>query len=518
MSARTPPDPAAAIRQSESWLGKVGIGLLLFGVAFLFKYAVDQGWLTPAVRVAFGLALGTGLLVTGIRIREGRRPLSQVLSGGGIGALYITGFAAFQLYALVSHPVAFAFMVSVTLLAFFLSQRQDAAVLSVIGAVGGLGTPFLLQTDAGSLPGLVGYTCLVLGGAGAIYFSKGWRSLLWASFAGGWLIFLTGCVELISHDPPSGGDRWALQVGVAFGWLTFWGLPVLREIRSTGHPVSERPQPVEDIHAHLFSILSPLLALGLSGPIWSLPREAWGLATMGGALVYGAVAWGLLRQARVKGLADTHALVGLLLMTISLCLLLKGDALFFALAAEATALHIIAYRLSDRRAAGCAHLLFSAVGVWLAVRMIPRAEGAPVLNARALTGLAVIAAGAGVSTVLRSRESAQVYRLFAHLAVLLWFLRELSSLPNGIGYVTIAWGIYAVVLLVIGLRLNRPLLRTVAMGTLLLVVGKLFMVDLAVLKAIWRILLFMGFGGLFLVLSYYFRALWRQVSGPADLR
>jgi uncharacterized membrane protein len=54
------------------------------------------------------------------------------------------------------------------------------------------------------------------------------------------------------------------------------------------------------------------------------------------------------------------------------------------------------------------------------------------------------------------------------------------------------------------------------MGTLLLVVGKLFLVDLSELETIWRVLLFLGFGGLFLLLSYYFRALWKSNPEPSD--
>ena len=49
-----------------------------------------------------------------------------------------------------------------------------------------------------------------------------------------------------------------------------------------------------------------------------------------------------------------------------------------------------------------------------------------------------------------------------------------------------------------------------------LLVGKLFLVDLARLEAIWRILFFLGFGGLFLVLSYYFQARWKRSGKFAD--
>ena len=95
-------------------------------------------------------------------------------------------------------------------------------------------------------------------------------------------------------------------------------------------------------------------------------------------------------------------------------------------------------------------------------------------------------------------------------AVLAWLLRELSMMSSGQAYVSIAWGVYGVILLIVGLRLNRTRLTATAIGTLLLVVGKLFLVDLAELEAIWRVLLFLGFGGGFLVLSYYFQDLWKR--------
>jgi uncharacterized membrane protein len=83
------------------------------------------------------------------------------------------------------------------------------------------------------------------------------------------------------------------------------------------------------------------------------------------------------------------------------------------------------------------------------------------------------------------------------------------KLENSQGYITVAWGIYAAILLVIGLRLNYPRLRTVSLATLFVVVGKLFLVDLVNLEVLWRILLFMGFGAMFLFLSYYFKNLWK---------
>ncbi|MFQ5607470.1 MAG: DUF2339 domain-containing protein, partial [Candidatus Zixiibacteriota bacterium] len=81
----TPAGPSVSIEKflkSEFLLNKLGIGLLLFGVVFLFKYSIDQGWITPAVRVACGLALGVALLGFGSKLYSRRHHFSLVLLGG----------------------------------------------------------------------------------------------------------------------------------------------------------------------------------------------------------------------------------------------------------------------------------------------------------------------------------------------------------------------------------------------------------------------------------------------------
>ncbi|MBA3474730.1 MAG: hypothetical protein H0T57_16165 [Rubrobacter sp.] len=50
-------------------------------------------------------------------------------------------------------------------------------------------------------------------------------------------------------------------------------------------------------------------------------------------------------------------------------------------------------------------------------------------------------------------------------------------------------------------------------GRLFGIFNKRFLVDLTQVEAIWRVLLFRGFDGLFLALSYYLRSLWRPTSG-----
>ncbi len=47
---KDPPWKGLADRGPLFWISRLGIGLVLLSVVFLFDYAVDRGWLTPPVR------------------------------------------------------------------------------------------------------------------------------------------------------------------------------------------------------------------------------------------------------------------------------------------------------------------------------------------------------------------------------------------------------------------------------------------------------------------------------------
>jgi len=169
------------------------------------------------------------------------------------------------------------------------------------------------------------------------------------------------------------------------------------------------------------------------------------------------------------------------------------------------------------------HFLLAIVGLWLVERLTGSVDASALgiratFETSAITDLAVLGAALAASTVVRPQAATLVYRICVHAAFLGWLWRELSVLPDGDAYVTVAWGLYTIVLLVTGLLLAQSRLVIVGMGTLLLVVAKLLLVDLISLDAVWRILLFLGFGGVFLVLSYYLQALWRANNRSAAER
>ena len=496
---------------TDFWISRVGIGLLLVGVVFLFKYAVDQGWLMPWTRVAFGVALGAALAAIGFRVPLRRRWFAQIMLGGAAASWYITGFAAFQLLDLVSFAAAFAFMIAVTVFTFWAGLRQDEAVLAVIAAVGGLGTPFFLYTESGSVPGLMAYTVLILVGTGAIYFWKGWHSLLWTTAAGAWLVVALG------FRTETRTDQLALQAGIVAIWLTHWLVPVARTVLAAESP-GRWPTPAssgpwrhavrENADLAVLIVAMPLLAFFTSRVLWGAGSWPWGATALGGAALYAIATWRLTSRVNLALLATTHGVTAATFLAIGIEFLFSQDVVIVLWAVEAAGLHLLAPHLDPggTRAPGrsaldyrtAANLLYLVVALWLFQRLVEGAAPAPaVFNGHAVANAAVIAVALLTASRLRP-EAALVFRLAAHFAVLGWLARELSTLPTGSGLVTAAWGAYA-----LGLLAFAPGARRVAVGTLFLAVAKLVLYDLSQVEPLWRILLFLGFGAVFLAVSYY---------------
>jgi len=503
--------PAADWRRwlwdSELWLNKLGVGLVLFGITFLFKYSIDQGWLTPEVRVGFGLLVGAAMLAVGLRLPQRQQGLAQVLLGGGIAVFYIVGFAAYQMYHLVGYNLAFAFMAGVTVLAFGLAVQRDNPVLSLIGVKGALGTPFLLFSGDGDFPWLVSYTCLVVAAAVALHFSRGWRSVLWTAFAGGWTVLgVAFWLSVVDLPLEVSADRWLLQGAALFFGVLFAAAALFDGSRagwSGGPDRSPAPPRYIVLSVYLMVIATPLLAASFTGAIWSLGAVQWGWLVVTVAAAYAAAGGALRRTSALLGAA--HLLAAAMLLPLGTAGALSGEWLFVVLAIEGAALLVLSRRLAMRGTEVIAHSIFAALAVWFAVRLGAAGIAGTGRAAADAAVLAVALAGSGQIGLLRERR---VYRFAAHGALLALFWRELSNLPHGAAWVSVAWGAYGLALLVSGLRSGVELLQKTALATLVLLVAKLFVVDLAALEAIWRVLLFLGLGSLFLVISYLLQGTW----------
>ncbi|MCP4686304.1 MAG: DUF2339 domain-containing protein, partial [bacterium] len=199
----------------------------------------------------------------------------------------------------------------------------------------------------------------------------------------------------------------------------------------------------------LFFVLACWLMLRLvfdynsSGPAFDL-QIAIDLLTIAAALV---VSWisGNVYVKRVYFLLGYVAFAGWLVQQFDS----MENLLIILLAAEATLLHLVARRWTDEALYNAAHISFIVIGGYLGNRLVQSRFGADVLiNNQALADLGVTAVAVGIGLWMKNKGVRLIYLLAAHAALLLWLLRELSSLTDGQGFVTIAWGVYAIALLV----------------------------------------------------------------------
>jgi uncharacterized membrane protein len=151
-STSAPPPPTPQQSSLEDRLGaqlfnRIGIVAVLFGAALFLKLAVDSHWIGPLGRVLVGLLSGAGLILWSERFRRRHfAAFSYSLKAIGTGVLYLSLWAAFQLYHLLPAPVALLLMLAVTAWNAFMAWAQEAELLAVYALAGAFATPLLLAT------------------------------------------------------------------------------------------------------------------------------------------------------------------------------------------------------------------------------------------------------------------------------------------------------------------------------------------------------------------------------------
>ena len=181
--AAAPPQRPAFWEPVRRWLVggntivKAGVAILFVGLAFLAKYAAEHSQLSPEWRLAAVGAAAIALLAVGWRLRLKRAGYAQVLQGGAIAVLYLTLFAAFRYYGVISALPAFLLMVVVAGLAAALAVLQDARALAVVGALGGFATPLIVSTGSDNAVALFSYYLVLDAGIAAVAWFKTWRLL-----------------------------------------------------------------------------------------------------------------------------------------------------------------------------------------------------------------------------------------------------------------------------------------------------------------------------------------------------
>ena len=158
-------------------LAKLGILLLFFGLAFLFRYSVERDLFPLELRLCVAALAAVVLLALGWRLRHKQPVYALILQGGATGVLYLTVFGAFRLWQMLPMTLAFALLLLICAVSVGLAVLQRALSLVMLASLGGYLAPLLLSTGGGSHIGLFSFYLLLSCGILAISVWQHWRVL-----------------------------------------------------------------------------------------------------------------------------------------------------------------------------------------------------------------------------------------------------------------------------------------------------------------------------------------------------
>lgn len=169
----------------ENLINKIGIVILVLGIGFLVKYAIDKNWINEIGRVAIGIISAGGLIGLAHKLRRDYKSFSSVLIGGGLALLYFTITLAFQTegYPLYQQQTAaFIILVFITMFAVFLSIAYNRIEIAILAILGGFGSPLMLSNGSSNYVILFIYMMLLNAGMLVLSYYKKWRLVNIVSF------------------------------------------------------------------------------------------------------------------------------------------------------------------------------------------------------------------------------------------------------------------------------------------------------------------------------------------------
>lgn len=520
-------------RSPEWWLSRLGIGFMILAVLLLYGYVIDKGWITPPVRVLAGALVGGVLFWAATRTRSPLKPteprdlgLRELLFGGALAVWYVTVYAAAVWYQLISIPSARLAFFALGIVSTWIALQERREIFAFLAVATGFATPFILTAPTGSTTQLALYVGLMTVMGVTIYLMRGWPSIVWITFVGFWLA-IAGMMNAGGRLSPPQGSL-ALTALVILGTAAFIRAPVLRRQllllgsdRYTPFPLSAgmiRLMDALDSLANalgggksapdslvlwVLPLVGPLLAVDFLKDIWpTAPREIWGL----GLLLLGAVAFVRSRRssepdAEVTHVGATAAVLWTVLGIGHIAATPEGIPLAAFVATFVLMSSVRAHAGARTVAkATIAMALLSIAGHELGFADVGLLHLRWVLSGIATVGCAGLIAQTLIEDLVDQKQG-MVLAIAAYLTGLVVVWRALE--PVWPPLVTTSYAVLGAVLLVISRRPGAsPLLKHLGGATMLLVVGRLLLVDLSSVETIWRVLLFLVCGAVFLYTGY----------------
>ncbi|MBV9306908.1 MAG: DUF2339 domain-containing protein, partial [Acidobacteriaceae bacterium] len=546
--------------------------------------------------------------------RKGQQVFAQGVTGTGIAVLYLSFYAAFGFYHLISQGFAFILMFSATGMAVALSLRYGSQAITALGLFGGYLTPLVLSTGEDRPWFLFGYVLLLSAAAIGLARMRNWRVLEALSFTatvfiyGSWLLnrftrheqrvvatlaclayyalysqaslrllFILAQVLAALALPlvwsNSTGAFFFFALLITVGGLAYAerrGLPPVLSVAFTSFWVSYglwelvKYAELSRIPAFFGITLAFLLFFGwfawrlaVRGQVLSV--QSLSILALNGIVYYGA-AYALLNRPyhgylgllavavagaylgfgaylyRGRAAANLDLRPVLLSLGMALCFItlaipiqFTGFTITVAWSMQAAALTWIGLRFQSQKAVAGALFVFALVFIRLLLSdssMFPDARAYQLLFNRRFATFVIAAISSFISAYWASSISRPIAltEYFGGHVVLLWGLTtevigwaERSTPPQNLlsvetVAVSILFGIYAVILVSVGVGTRTAINRIAGLGLIGIVIVKLYLFDVWQLGRVYRISAFVALGLLLLGTSFLYSRFRRLIE------
>ena len=203
----------------ENLVSKIGIAILVIGIAFFVKYAIDKEWINEIARVGIGILCGGIVLGFAHRLHKKFKAFSSVLVAGGIAIFYFTIGIAFHQYHIFGQTAAFIIMLLITSFSVFISIIYDRQELAALSIIGGFATPFMLSTGEGNYQVLFTYLLILDCGMLVLAYLRKWNAINIMAYCFTWLLYsiwLQSKVMYLDNAPYKGAFIFATIFYVVF--------------------------------------------------------------------------------------------------------------------------------------------------------------------------------------------------------------------------------------------------------------------------------------------------------------
>lgn len=536
------PDANREFLAASNWLIRFGMLVLVLGLGFFVKYSIDRGWLGPEMRILGTTLLGLGMYAAGIKFWHTKMNLlGQALMAGSACVLYFSAFGATELYHLIPRGMGFNWCLAVTLLLVVTALRWNSRLVAVLGTLGAYLTPVLFPFILKDQTQLMLYLALPAIGILTIRRFREWVLPLWIAFWGNLALLSWSAIPPWEATKPE--FLWNLQVQIV-SILFFMGvfhLAAQRRVRNLVTVATPGDLVLAALNGLLFlwALTDSLCFLPeIPVKLYGLPEMNVQMAWLGipaaGYLLAGFL---LKKTPENQTFRAMNCLLALLALVFGITNILNFSVIVpSVLLLLCIPFHSACQKVPSNAAVQIVRFFGSLLAAWILFVTVSwpyyMLEDPAFLDRflrAGLPGVSLIFLALSAyrvrdsQTLANSREFAWFFGVLAALQLFAWLTietwvsvgRYLPSMRQGA--LSIAWTLFALGLLLFGLKCKVRASRLAALALFGVTIWKIFFIDLAILEQVYRISAFVALGLLILAGGViYLRSEMRWLKKPAQ--